>query len=112
MVESLPGLLNSIVAADATAAYRRVIHKGDDGLVCGDVTIGALARSHYMIRRLRGCPDKSALGMTTGAAGIGWPERAADVTTFASYVDMRPIKSESGTEMIELLFLGVRRSLE
>lgn len=52
MVECFPGRLDAIVAADATAGDRRVIHESNDGPVRGDMTIGTLTGSHYMVRWL------------------------------------------------------------
>ena len=80
-----------------------MVHECNDGPVRGDMAIRTFTRCQHMTGRLRGCPDQSAVGVTTGTGGIGWTEGRADMTAVTGDIRMCTVENESRTEMVEWL---------
>lgn len=86
---------------DATTRDGRVIHKCNNGPICGDVAVRTFARCQYVTGRLGRCPYEPAVGVTAGAGRVGWTEGGTDMTALAGDVGMCAVKNEASAEMIK-----------
>lgn len=99
----LAGSLNAVVAADAAAGDRRVVHTRDRRPTGRDMTIRTFAIGRHMIHRLRRGTHDAALGVAAAATRIGRSERAGHMASFAGNVAVAAVERESGTKVVETL---------
>ena len=93
---------NEVVMTRITAArHRRMIHECHRAPCVRRVTVTADLRALHMLRAFSGCLDGPDCRMTANAVGTRAFELAARMTAFAGDVDVRTVKVEARTEMIE-----------
>ncbi len=99
--------LHAVVTGAAIAFYGCVINKRNGAPRRGDVAVGALAGRQYVISRLdRGTYD-AARRVTAGANGLRRTEGRSRVACLATYIEVRAVQHEAGTEMVEVLPNGI-----